>query len=133
MAEDDQTPDEIEDIDPDQYEILTYRRDRQQAEQFQDLLKDHDIEAIVPDDDSDEWNSAEDGFAVLVPTDSVEEAREVLEEIESIEEIDTADPDFEGDVDDDEQLDEELQPLGADPYYLEGDEAAPELDTEEAF
>ena len=126
MAEHDQVANEVEDVGPAEYEPVTYCRDERQAEQFRDLLIDHDIPAILPDPD-DEHVSADEGIAVLVPINSADEARDVLEEIELIEELHTADPDFDGLAGDDEEAGADMQPLSQDAYSLDGEEDPPDV------
>jgi len=127
MVEHDKPADEAEDVDPTGYEPVTYCRDERQAEQFRDLLIDHDIPAILPDSDDEQYVAADDGVAVLVPISSADEARDVLEEIELIEEMDTADPDFDGLTGDDDEAEADLQPLRDDAYSLDGEEDPPKL------
>jgi hypothetical protein len=125
MADRDPYPVENGSFDPADYQPVTYAPDGRQAEQLRDLLLDHDIGAVVPDDDMDgPWVSGE-GVAVLVPIDDLDEAREVLEDIDLIEEFD--DDDLEDDEDDDE-LEDQLQPIDVEGGY---DEESDELEEDE--
>lgn len=134
MAENDKIPDDIDPDDPSQYEVLTHGRDELQAEQFRDLLIDHDIEAILPDPEQEGWIPADEGVPVLVPVDSIDEAKDILDEIELIEEMDIADPDFDGPVEEEEDIAKDMQPLTSDAYSLETDDDPPDLgESEEGY
>ncbi|NLF30553.1 MAG: DUF2007 domain-containing protein [Planctomycetes bacterium] len=122
MAERDTYPVESEGFNVEDYQAVTYARDMRQAEQLRDLLLDHDIDAVVADDEMDgPWTSGE-GVAVLVLIDDLEEAREVLDDVDLIEELDADDEDFDDDDEEEDELEDQMQPLDVEGGYGEEDE-----------
>lgn len=126
MTEHEDFPEEMDDLvldDPelDSYEVVAYARDARQAETFRDLLFDHDIPALLEEDDEGAYKFVSDGIAILVPDDTAEEARDILGELELIEELDSADPDLDDDEDDADET-SDMQPLDADVYLDDSDD-----------
>ena len=112
------------------YVPIVIAMSRQEAEQYCQLFNDHDIDAIVGDEELDQakvkvklpggGRSAIGGVPVLVAEEMIEEAREVLadrDDVESfhvdqeddLEEDDQEEEDEEFELDEDEELDEDLQ------------------------
>jgi len=112
------------------YVPIVIAMSRQEAERYRQLFNDHDIDAIVGDEELDQakvkvklprgGRSAIGGVPVLVAEEMIEEAREVLadrDDVESfhvnqeddLEEDDQEEEDEEFKLDEDEELDEDLQ------------------------
>ncbi|MBI9015749.1 MAG: hypothetical protein JEZ07_00675 [Phycisphaerae bacterium] len=67
-------------MDHDDYIILTIADNLTQARQFQTLLEDYDIEAIISKRDPD----ADNEITIKVPEDQIDDARDILERINDL-------------------------------------------------
>ena len=114
----------------DDYVTAVVARNRGEAEQYRDLLSDHDIPAIVDDeelDDDDDKASRSKGIThgvqVLVPEVLLDEASEVIADREDVEDFDI-DDELDEDEDDDEDLglDTEIDPDEDDDLFLDDDD-----------
>ncbi len=125
MVDQDPYPLKDDELSAGDYQVITHARDGGQAERLRDLLVDHDIEAVVAEEDADGPWAAGEGVAVLVPSEDLDEAREILDDIDLIEDLDVVDDDF--DDEDEDELDDQMQPLDAEGY-LEDDDDGDELE-----
>jgi hypothetical protein len=124
---------------------VVFGRDEDEAEEYRQLLEDHEIEATVgfdglEDPDAENGRAMSRGIPVLVPDSLLDEASEIIADREDTEEFDVED-DFD-EVEDDEEdeftieLDEEDLGGEAVDYLDEDDELEEEFfedDEEEEF
>lgn len=123
MAPLDEEPDDLFDETGDELVPAVYARSLDEAEEFQQLLEDHDIEASVGSEDETPEVSERlgRGVPVLVPEALLDEASEIIADHEDSDEFSTEDDeDFEDDEDDEDELD--LEPDAEGEMLLEGDE-----------
>jgi len=64
------------------YVLLLLARDEAEAEYYELLLDDHDINVVLEENDAEEGQ----GVAILVPSDQLEEAEHIIEQKASIDE-----------------------------------------------
>ncbi len=106
----------------DNYVTLIVAKDPEEAEYYQTLLEDHDIDVYVDEDAVDE----EGGIAVMVPDDTLEDAQHILEQRDTIdEELDMEyDDEFEDEDEEDEDFDgyEEIDEDEEDDEYYDDEE-----------
>lgn len=107
---------------------VVYGRDIEEAERFRDLLEDHEIPAVIADEDGDFPRSAAGEVPVLVPAELLEEAGEIIAEREDLDEFEVEDDEF---YDEDEDEEDELTELDADVYGAVEEEEEEEEDQEE--
>jgi len=107
---------------------VVFSRGAEEAHRYRELLDDHDIPAIVGDEDTEGKSETGDdvqaaqmtrGVPVLVPDALLDEASEVIADRESLEEFAITDEDAE---EDDEDEEDELG-LGKEGFGLEMEEA----------
>ncbi len=101
-------PSEEELIDPskkDEFVPAVFARSQQEAELYRQLLEDHDIDAVIGYEETEETNDAEGkmthGMPVLVLESFLDEASEIIADREDLDEFDT-DDEFDEDEDEDE-------------------------------
>ena len=105
-----------------------FARSAKEAEQYRQLLEDHDIEAIIGGEDFEARINVEavqggraHGLPVLVPETCLDEAGEVIANREDLDEFDLNDKADEED-EDEHGLDPGLDPEGEDPPEIVFDE-----------
>ena len=114
----------------DEYVTAVVARNRGEAEQYRDLLSDHDIPAVVDEEKLDKTEEATShskgivrGVQVLVPEVLLDEASEVIADREDVEDFGVADEDEASDDDDDDLgLDTEIDPDEDDDPLLDDDD-----------
>ncbi|NQU75594.1 MAG: hypothetical protein HQ546_04665 [Planctomycetes bacterium] len=119
MVENDELRDWLDNSNLAEYIPVVYARDDEQAEQYKDILTDHDIIAIIGVDEHGEGISKTDGIPVLVPRDMANEAEEVIEKYEEMDGIVVNSDEFEDKDENDDDEDVSLVPLDADDLFLE--------------
>lgn len=90
---------------------VVYARSADEAQEYQQLLEDHDIPVKIGDED-DESQSGKDkkkravGIPLMVPEDRLDEASDIIANQE--EEVEDEDEDFDDDEDEDQEVGQEL-------------------------
>jgi hypothetical protein len=107
------------------YIPLLYARNIEEAEYYQNLLKEHEIPVMIDEEYADVIDPAatEPGIPVLVPDDHLDEAEAILDQEESIDEVFGADDESE-----ETEQEEELEPLNSANEYDTDDSLGPELE-----
>ncbi len=115
----------------DEYVTAVVARNRGEAEQYRDLLSDHDIPAVVDEEELDKTEESASrskgivrGVQVLVPEVLLDEASEVIADREEAEDFGVDSEEAISDKDDDEDLglDTEINPDEGDALFLDDDE-----------
>ncbi len=117
------------------YVTAVVARNRGEAEQYRNLLSDHDIPAVVDEEELDKTEESPPrskgiirGVQVLVPEVLLDEASEVIADREDAEDFGVDSEDAVSDDDDEEGLglDTEINPDEDDALFLENDDDGPE-------
>jgi len=125
-----------------------FARSIEEAEKYRELLNDHDIPAVMGDEEEEDDSTRRPrrrgmtrGVPVLVPEALLDEASEIIADREQLEEYEISDDEFDNEEDEDEtfalssdlDLDEEEDLEEEDEFFDEEDfeEDADELDEEE--
>lgn len=109
--------------EPSQYVPAVYAQSRQEAEYYRELLSDHDIPAVLGEEDEEDKagsRSRTRGVPVLVPDAFLEEASEIIADREDVD-----------DFEEDEDLDDEDDDEDVDGESEEGEECLDEDDEDE--
>jgi hypothetical protein len=102
---DEDLQDESDGGDGTDYQPVVYARDDEQAEQLRDLLIDHDVPAMIQEDEYGDHLATAKGIPVVVPTAYLNEAGEVIEEYENMDGLVLDDESADQDEDEEEELD----------------------------
>jgi hypothetical protein len=127
MSADDDDRQRLRDEDEEEYVPAVFAETIDEAEQYAQIFRDHDIDAIVDDEyeDPDEDDEADlrQAVAVLVPESARDEAGALLDELEEAEVL-ILDDDEEFEDEDDEE-DELIETDGADSLGFDDEEEDP--------
>ncbi|MFP4356096.1 MAG: putative signal transducing protein [Phycisphaerae bacterium] len=124
--QEDQHPDIYESDPTEEFIEVFQARDDQEAQRIRELLEDHDIPAIIGDEDQ---ASLEDELPILVPEEFCEEAQLIIAETEDYEELfDPEDQEYSAEDDGDEPEEESFELLDEDDQDLDGDDEMDPLD-----
>jgi hypothetical protein len=115
---------------PDQdYIPLLYARNIEEAEYYQDLLKEHEIPVMIDEEYAEivDPTTSEPGIPVLVPDDHLDEAEAILDQEESLDEVFGSDDESE----EEEEQEEEMQPANPVNEYEMEDSLGPDLEEDD--
>lgn len=120
---------EEEEFDPteDQGDFVpaVYVKTIEQAEEYRELLNDHDIPAMVGEEEGGRRRGVSRGLPVLVPEVLLDEASEIIAEYEEEAQLDEEDEELDEDEDEEEEEDEEFE--------FDEDEDEDDLDEDDEF